>query len=150
MFVEICADETGRRYVGTLYQPGCIAALPWGDARFDCAVLLCDPDRAKRQIVALGAELVRANLDWVQVAGIGSEAAHDAIDAASIACGRQAAVGDGSPMTSWHDEARSIRHMADEVFLCGQDWVLILVIGNEADLHAAATALRGRVEHVVD
>lgn len=149
MFVEICADGADRRYFSTLYWPGCIAALPWGDARFDCAVLLFNPDRAKLQTAELSAELVRANLDWVQVAGNGSEDVHDAIDAASVACGRQAAVGDGSLMTSWHEDALSVEQMADVVSSsCGEDWVLVLVVGNEADLHTAVAAVRHRVEHM--
>ena len=126
---------------GTVYRPGCLAALPWGDARFHCAVLLCDPDRAKVQT----AELVRANLDWIAVAGRGSEDVHDAIDVASVACGRQAAVGNGSPMTSWDEDALTAKQMAEVVSpWYGEGWVLVLVIGNEADLHSAVAAVRER------
>jgi hypothetical protein len=120
----------------------------WGDARFDCSVFLFKPDRAEFLTAELSAELVRANVEWVEVAGIGSEAVHEAIDAASVACGRQAAVGDGSPMTTWNEESRSPKQMADDVFLGAEDWLLVLAVGNNADLHAAVAAVRQRVERV--
>ncbi len=85
----------------------------------------------------LGTELARANVDWVQVAGNGAEALHDAIDCAS---GRH---GDGSPMTSWHNEARSVEEMAEVASLCfgGRERVLVLVVGQAREFRASVKAL---------
>jgi hypothetical protein len=141
---EIGCDDVGRRYFAALYSPGCLSELPWGSEPFDCVVFLCDADGAKRLTGALCAELARSRVDWVQVAGRAAEELHDAIDRASVAAGRQKKVGDGSPMTSWHEEAESLAAMAEVARLClgGQDSVLVLVVGREADLAAAVEAMQ--------
>lgn len=41
--------------------------------------------------------------DWIEIFGYNAEKIHDAIDAASVACGRQPSAGFGVPMTSWND-----------------------------------------------
>src|SRR5262249_47728733 len=94
MFAECGADDACRLYSAAVYRSGCLAALPWGDQPFDCVVFLCDPGRAVTMREELSRELARANLDWVQVCGKGAEGLHDAIDRASVAVGRQRAVGD--------------------------------------------------------
>jgi hypothetical protein len=136
----------GRRYFAALYRPGCISELPWGSDPFDCVVFLSDLDEAQRFAGTLSSELARSRVDWVQVAGRGAEELHDAIDRASVAAGRQRAVGYGSPMTSWHEEAESLGEMAEVARLCfgGQDQVLVLVVGRDADLSASVEALQGR------
>ena len=147
---EIARDVVGRRYYAALYCPGCLAGLPWGGEPFDCIVFLCDPDRARAVARTLSADLARSRVDWVQVAGREAEALHDAIDHASVAAGRQRAVGDGSPMTSWHEEAESVGAMA-EVSCLGfgfQDHVLVLVVGQDADLQASVEAVRRAAEPV--
>jgi hypothetical protein len=42
--------------------------------------------------------------EWVEVFGDSAEAIHDAIDAASARIGRQDAIGDGNPMTTWQND----------------------------------------------
>jgi len=144
MLTDFCQDDAGRLYSAALYYPGCVAALPWGDEPFDCVIFLCDTGQAEAVREDLSREIARANVDWVQVAGIGSEELHDAVDRASVAVGRQKAVGDGSPMTSWHDEASSIEQMAKVAASCfgGEDRVLVLVVGREQDLAASAAAVK--------
>jgi hypothetical protein len=69
---------------------------------------------------------------------------HDAIDRASVAAGRQRAVGDGSPMTSWHEEEQSAEEMAEVAALCfgGHERVLVLVVGDERDLLTSGAAVK--------
>ena len=50
------------------------------------------------------AAVAGCNSGWVEVFGFNSEAIHDEIDRASVRAGRQQAVGDGVPMTSWNDD----------------------------------------------
>jgi hypothetical protein len=147
MLHKFCKDDADRWYSGALYRPGCFATLPWGDQPFDCVVFLCDPGQAKTVREELSHELARANVDWVQVAGSGAEELHDAIDRAGVAVGRQRAVGDGSPMTSWHEEALTPEDMAEVAALCfgGEEQVLVLVVGRESDLAASAAAVKDRL-----
>jgi hypothetical protein len=116
-------------------------ALPWGLDPFDCVVFLCEklPDSA-----SIAAELAGTAADWIQVAGVGAEALHDAIDRASVAIGRQRAVGDGSPMTSWHEEDTTPAQMAQVALLCfgGEDRVAIVVVGNAQAFEASVHALQ--------
>jgi hypothetical protein len=141
---EIGQDTVGRRFFAVLYRPDCLAELPWGNEPFDCVVFLCKQSPAHSLTESLSSDLVRSRADWVQVAGRGAEELHDAIDRASVAAGRQNAVGDGSPMTSWHDEARSPEEMAEVTSLCfgGQDRVLVLVVGQDAELRTSIKAVQ--------
>ncbi len=141
---EISCDDVGRRYFAALYRPGCLSELPWGGEPFDCVVFLCDPARAQALAGSLSSDLARSRVDWVQVAGRGAEGLHDAIDRASVTVGRQRVVGDGSPMTSWHEEAQNPDAMAEVARLCfgGQDRVVVLVVGRPADLWASIEAVQ--------
>lgn len=147
MFTEVGQDDAGRRYYVAPYRTGCLAALPWGEEPFDCAVFLCDPCRAQTLRADLSAELARSKTDWVQVAGNGAEALHDAIDRASVALGRQRAIADGSPMTSWHTEAQCVEEMAEVASLCfgGHKRVLVLVVGQRLGYHTSIRAIRQRL-----
>jgi hypothetical protein len=145
---EIGQDLVGRCYAAVLYQAGCLTDLPWGDAQFDCVVFACDSARAFVVGPVLATELARANVDWIQVAGCGSEELHDQIDRASVSVGRQQAIGDGSPMTSWHKNALAPEQMADVAFHCfgGCEWVLVLVVGQRSDLLASIAAVKRRLK----
>ncbi len=147
MFTEVVVDDVGRCYFAALYRSGCLAALPWGGQPFDCVVFLCDHAQAQVARVELSCELARTNVDWVQVAGSGAEELHDTVDRASVTVGRQRAVGDGSPMTSWHEDARAVDEMADVAALCFgvHERVLVLVVGQEKDLLASVSAVRSRL-----
>ena len=127
---KIGQDDVGRTYFAARYQPGCVDALPWGSDPFDCVVFLYEnlPHNAD-----LATKLAGTAADWIQIAGADAEALHDAIDRASVAIGRQRAVGDGSPMTSWHEEDTTPVQMAKVALLNfgSKDHVLILVVGNE-------------------
>ncbi len=152
MFTAICEDDAGRSYTGALYHAGCLAALPWGDEAFDCVVFLRGSTQTPAARTELSRELARANVDWVQVAGDGAEELHDAIDRASVFVGRQQFVGNGSPMTSWHEEAQSAEDMAEVAALCfgGQNHVLVLVVGEERDLSDSVAAVKRCVERDAD
>jgi hypothetical protein len=144
---EIGCDLVGRRYFVALFRPGCLTELPWGSETFDCVVFLLDADVSHLLVGALSSELAQSRVDWVQVAGRGAEELHDAIDRASVAAGRQMAAGDGSPMTSWHEEAESLGAMTEIAWVCfgDQDWVLVLVVGQDTDFSASVEAMqRGR------
>jgi len=136
MVTAVGEDDVGRQYYAALYRPGCLAVLPWGNAQFDCVIFLCDPIQAGDACEELSRELARANVDWIQAAGPGAEELHDAVDRTSVAVSRQRAVGDGSPMTSWHEEMVDPEQMAEVAALCfgGREHVLVLVVGRESDL----------------
>src|SRR6266403_1174380 len=94
MLSDVAEDNVGRHYFAALYHPGCLRTLPGGEEPFDCVVFLCDFNRGKSVCKKLSRELVEANVDWIQIAGRGAEKLHDEIDAASVAMGRQTAIGD--------------------------------------------------------
>ncbi len=143
MVTVIGKDDVDRCYSAALYRPGCLASLPWGGEPFDCVVFLCDLARAEAVRGGMSHEIARAAVDWVQVAGRGAKELHDALDHAGVDVGRQRAVGDGSPMTSWHEEASSVEDMAQVAAASygSHEQVLILVVGREQDLIAAVAAV---------
>lgn len=94
----------------------CLRQRVWGDADatelimrmkpgFDCFVVnFAEPPEDAGN--ALIAAIVRQVGGWVEVFGDQAETIHDAIDSASVSLGRQAVVGEGSPMTTWQEETR--------------------------------------------
>jgi hypothetical protein len=116
----------------------CLAtqALPWGDERFDALVVILKQDRIDDQIRRSLKELVCLNVDWVETLGAEAEALHDEIDEASVAIGRQPAVGEGSPMTAWHEDLREIPEFSEYIRRGGHgscDFKLVAFVGPEAD-----------------
>src|SRR5438270_6234966 len=77
------------------YRPGCLKMPPWGEEMCDCFIVL--GNRAVEPEIArcLAHDIASLNNDWVDVYGTHSEAIHDMVDEASVAIGRQKAVGDG-------------------------------------------------------
>jgi len=78
-------------------------------------------------------DLVRLPTDWIDIMGTGSEWLHDVIDRAAVAIGRQDRVGDGIPMTAWHDDLRDMAAMIDFLRLGGlggTDHKLVVVVGD--------------------
>jgi hypothetical protein len=68
---------------------------------FDCFIVNESRDTLATNALVISAIAQRVH-DWVEVFGVDAEAIHDAIDLASVDAGRQQAVGDGNPMTSWN------------------------------------------------
>jgi hypothetical protein len=116
-----------------------IMQLPPG---FDCFVvnygtLPSEPDNA------LVAAIARQVGGWVEVFGWQSEVIHDAIDAASVRLGRQAAAGDGDPMTTWQEEARH-SEIASYIWTGGQGESarkVAVILGSPAETWVMVQAL---------
>jgi hypothetical protein len=146
MLTPIAKDGVAREFFIGRYELGVLANLPWGHEPFDCVVFLCN-DMWHSSLDEISRALADTNSDWIQVAGPHSMDLHDAVDQASVDIGRQATVGDGVPMTSWHDDAVSFDEMADIAALCfgAHERVLILVVGQEQDLDEAHRAVRTRI-----
>ena len=108
--------------------------VPWGRDVFDVIVLITDPEASKQVRFEFIADMVaQTNVDWVDTVGYSAELLHDMIDGASVAIGREAWVGGGSPMTAWHDHITDWSEMLAFVRLGGQggsDNKLIVVLGN--------------------
>lgn len=140
-------DRVGRRYFVGLYVEECLAQLPWDAEPFDCVVCLHDSPMNHGELDRLSLALAATHTDWIQIVGKNSEVLHDAVDEASVAIGRQSAVGDGQPMTSWHDDATTPDEMAEVARLCfgGHDQVLVLVVGEARDAVAVRGALQRRL-----
>ena len=120
--------------------------LPWGDEECDGFIAILDPKRVTEPLaerVYLG--LLALQIDWIEAMGEGSELLHDRIDRKSVAIGRQSRVGDGRPMTAWHEDFCDIEAMADYVKLGGQgasENKLVLVVGPEHSASLFADRLR--------
>lgn len=128
LFRESWSD---RRYVAMAATRGFSSALM--DIEFDCVV--CDLLGVEpAEYASVLEELCRTRVDWVATCGPLAEAWHDAIDEASVRVGRQSKVGDGSPMSAWHDDATSFEQMAEVArFVGGNNAVCLqLVCPSEA------------------
>jgi hypothetical protein len=138
-----------RSYFVCRYGGDQLPSLPWGHALFDCVLVCADPDESQRLAAAFSAEIVRCAVDWVQTTGVHAEFIHDCVDWASVAAGVQDAVGDGHPMTAWHEDAISFHEMCDLAAICfgGADSVLCVVIGSDDDRDKFARLLRHRLAH---
>ena len=150
---EFVADKFGedgsrlRSFYCVAYEGGELPPLPWGDERFDCVLVVADPDRVQTLGGAFAEAIVRCNVDYVQTTGEHAEFVHDRIDWASVAAGVQDAVGDGHPMTSWHEDARTLDAMGEVAALClgGHDWVLCAFVGRDVDRRTFVEGLRRRL-----
>ena len=121
--------------------------LPWRGATFDLFLALsgeCTP----ASYADIAARVARYNVDWVQVAGRDAEMLHDLIDHASVDSGRQEKVGEGKPMTSWHEEATTPEQMAEVAYSClgSAERVLCVVVGSETDEVCFASHLSRRLK----
>jgi len=130
------------------YQPGCLQLVPWGNEPYDCFVLNLSPLLATREIADLATDIARGTNDWVQVLGPNAEEIHDAIDQAAVKTGRQKAIGDGSPMTSWHEDISTLEAMVDFV-LRGSfgacDYLVAIFIGSSQDYSEADRLAKSRI-----
>jgi hypothetical protein len=142
---DVGKDPTGRRYYVAHYASGCLEELPWESENFDCIVLLFSRKAMQKVRATLGGEIIRTNTDWVQVCGVDAESFHDFIDKTSVQLGRQRMAGDGSPMTSWHEDANTLRKMIDVARDCfgGSNYVLMLVVGDRNDADEVIQSLVG-------
>ena len=84
----------------------------------------------------LGRQIASRVETWVEVLGTNAEAIHDNIDSASVHIGRQAQVGDGEPMTAWHDDIFTDRDIAHYIMTGGLGAArsrLVVINGSEDD-----------------
>lgn len=72
------------------------------DSALDCFVVLLNSitPTVREQLAVWICSL---NVGWVEVLGRDSEFLHDTIDEQSVRNGLQAKIGDGVPMTTWHE-----------------------------------------------
>lgn len=142
---EVGVDgESLRAFYCALYTGGSLPALPWGEERFDC-YLIVRAEVAGQDLASTFAEtVVKQNVDWVEVIGPNSEMIHDLVDQASVDAGRQEYVGAGDPMTAWHDEPEDLNGLAEAVSLCigGQDHVLCLWLGSQNEMSDFCSKMR--------
>jgi hypothetical protein len=143
-------DLIGKSSEATLYavrfQPGCLETRCWGNELFDCFVLNCLPEDNAAQIEAIAKEVAKTRTEWVHALGGAASALHDAVDKMSVSLGRQAEVGDGIPMTSWHEDLRTIDAMAGFVVSGGLgrncDYAVAIVVGSEIEYQTVLDAIR--------
>ncbi len=130
--LHLLNDHIGRSYYGVLFEPGCLSKTgqPWGDEEIDCAVInLLGPALPPSLAQSVAIEVCRASTDYVGTTGLRAEWFHDLVDTASVEIGRQVAVGCGSPMTTWHEDAETMNEVAFVMFcLGGSDHVVALLL----------------------
>jgi len=132
---QLAEDGTRlREYFAKWCEESLPAKLPWGAGEFDL-FLAVGHQLARAQCESFASQVVSYNVDWVQIAGCDSQLVHDLVDQAAVASGRQAQVGEGSPMTSWHDDALDPEAMAETAYNClgSTSRVLCLFIGDLPD-----------------
>jgi len=84
----------------------------------------------------------------VHVLGNGSEPLHDAIDRVSARLGRQVAVGDGVPITSWNDDLATVDEMAAFIVLGGlgaASALIAIVVGEDTQFDSMVDAWERQV-----
>jgi hypothetical protein len=131
------------------YWPACLRTLPWGNERFDCFVVNFGRGMPTEEMNAIAREIADTQTDWVHTLGENAEYFHDAIDVMSVSLGRQAWVGDGAPMTSWHDDLHTIDKMAEFIASGGLggnvDYAVAVVIGKENEYRIIVDAISQRL-----
>ena len=144
-------DEVDRCIFSVRFEPGCTENVPWGERPFDCAVLTFDAQRLREQCAAICEFLVDADTGWISTAGREAQWLHDEIDIASVAFGRQEAVGNGSPMTAWDDEATDASAMVKYALTLGDghDNVLVIVVGSDDDYGLIESEIRARLTDTI-
>jgi len=78
--------------------------------------------------------LVKLPVDWIETMGARCEYLHDLLDEASVSIGRQRRVGDGNPMTAWHDQLSDTSEMVSYIRMGGQgaaERKVVVVVGPE-------------------
>ena len=129
------------------YIPGTLSHPPWGAEPFDCFIVERGALAGGEPIGMIAREVAGSATEWVETLGRNAELLHDAVDVASVEIGRQARVGDGVPMTAWHEEMESIDSIVDYVRHGGLGSCSIkavLVLGSEGDVARIAAASRKR------
>ncbi len=120
--------------------------LPWGSEECDAFVAILDPQLLTGQLATdLSLRIVGLTVDWVETMGEKAESLHDSIDNASVLIGRQKRVGDGIPMTAWHQDLSHVDQMRDYLVLGGHGGTenkLVVVIGPEGSAALLAERLR--------
>jgi hypothetical protein len=82
----------------------------------------------------IAAQIVQLDVDWVETIGPRCEHLHDLIDAASVSAGRQEKIGDGNPMTAWHENLTDLNKVLSYVRTGGLGFAetkIVVVIGSE-------------------
>jgi len=109
--------------------------LPWGDQECDAFVVILDPELMSKKVAEeISLSLVRLHTDWIETMGKKAEFLHDLIDTTSVSVRRQDKVGDGSPMTAWHEDRQRMSDILEYLRLGGHGASrnkLIVVIGPE-------------------
>lgn len=93
------------------------------------------PNAIVEESILIDAIAIHAE-DWVEVFGLDAEAIHDAIDLASVTLMRQHAIGDGNPMTAWHDDIIDELDIAAYILTGGLghgENKIVLVMGTRKD-----------------
>jgi hypothetical protein len=142
----IRAEQLGIDVYAVHYRPGCLKEPPWGSAKCDCFVILGDRDVDPETARSLAFEIASLNNDWVYVYGTHSEKIHDLIDEASVALGRQEAVGDGVPMTAWHTDL--VRLEAIAPYIPGAQPVSVVILVGQDD-YALEQLKRKIIDHLL-
>lgn len=105
------------------------------ECEFDCFLINRKANAVAEEAILINAIALHTK-DWVEVIGLDAEAIHDAIDIASVTLMRQRAVGDGNPMTAWHDDIVDGPEIAAYILTGGLGHAenkLVLVMGARED-----------------
>jgi len=125
-----------------------LQGLPWEDQRFDAFIVVLenrDLGETERNAVA---RITRLNNDWVETCGYGAEQLHDQIDEISVSIGRQEAIGDGNPMTAWHEDLVSPDDVIDYLALGGlgsSDFKLVCLVAPDDQTRPLLERLREKL-----
>ena len=115
----------------------------------DAFIVALDGEFLSDELVdEIAATIVKLPVDWVETFGPRCEYLHDRIDLASVAAGRQEKVGDGNPMTAWHNRLLNIDEIASYIRAGGHgaaETKIVVLIGAEhsVDLIARKIAQTG-------
>jgi hypothetical protein len=143
-------EETRRGQFTILVAPFVTGDLPeavLAPERFDFFVIDLGSQSQSDMIREVANKIARNATGWVETFGANAETLHDAVDRASVDMGRQQRVGDGVPMTAWHEDLESVDDIVDYILLGGHGSRIakaVIVIGAKDDAIRIATAIRER------
>ena len=129
------------------YEGGALPELPWGSADFDRVLVATDDAKSRFLGGEFSDEIVKHAVDYMQTTGVHAEWLHDLVDEAHGAAQIAGAARVGAPMTTWHEDARSLDEIVEVAEHClgGADQVLCVIVGSPDDQKHFSRLLQGRL-----
>lgn len=122
--------------------------MPQGMEECDAFIITLDSKLLSAELASeIAGKIVRLPVDWVETFGPQSEYLHDLVDQASVSIGRQEKVGDGDPMTAWHENLTNLDEVVSYLRAGGHgsaEIKLVVIIGPKDCANSIASRISAK------